>query len=98
MTKLIKRIGCFGVFSMATIVVSASVSAQSIEQVRWKSEQQVSNLLGKPQSKSTPTGTHASYTLWKYDDFTVAFANNRAFHLFKKDSLKKVVLEENRPN
>jgi len=78
--------------------MSTSVSAQSLEQVRWKSEQQVQNLLGEPQNKSAPIGTHASYTLWNYGDFTVAFANNKAFHLFKKDSLTKVVLEENRPN
>jgi len=70
--------------------------AQNVDQVRWKSESQVRDLLGNPNSIHGPVGTHASYTLWKYDDFTVAFANNRAFHLFDKDSLKKLELNENR--
>lgn len=75
---------------------SVSSQAQKINEVRWKSEAQVRALYGEPDSISQPTGTHARYVLWKYPDFTVAFANNRAFHLFKKDSLKKFELNENR--
>ncbi len=70
--------------------------AQNVEEVRWKSEAQVRALYGEPDSISQPTGTHATYIMWKYPDFTVAFANNRAFHLFKKDSLKRFELNENR--
>lgn len=71
--------------------------AQSVEQIRWKSEEQVRAQFGEPNSIQGPIGTHASYTLWKYDNFTIAFANNRAFHLFDKNSLKKhVELQENR--
>jgi len=78
--------------------ISTSTYAQRVEDVRWKSESQVRNLYGEPNSIQGPIGTHASYTLWKYDDFTIAFANNRAFHLFDKDSLTRTVeLEENRP-
>lgn len=73
--------------------------AQDVEQIRWKSEAQVRALFGEPNSIQGPIGTHASYTLWKYDDFTIAFANNRAFHLFNENSLRKEVeLEENRPS
>lgn len=103
--KLIRRTGYVGATFVTRAIIAAvltltalTTNAQSVEQVRWKSEQQVRNILGEPQSKSTPIGTHASYSLWNYGDFTVAFANNRAFHLFKKGSLKKVVLEEDRPN
>lgn len=91
---------------VSTLWLSASPHAQEgvsnsdinvdIEQIRWKSESQVRALLGDPNSVHGPVGTHASYTLWKYDDFTVAFANNRAFHLFDKNSLKKFELQENR--
>ena len=81
------------------LAYSASVGAQQkvdLEQIRWKSEAQVRSLLGDPISVHGPIGTHASYTLWKYENVTVAFANQRAFHVFAKDSLKKIVLEENR--
>lgn len=77
-------------------VAAGPVQAQSIQDIRWKSEDQVRQILGEPQNISQPTGTHATYTLWKYDKVTVAFANNRAFHLFNNDSLEKIVLEENR--
>ena len=77
---------------------SQLTQAQEVKDVRWKSESHVRNLYGEPNTIQGPIGTHASYTLWKYDDFSVAFANNRAFHLFNKDSLTKTVeLEENRP-
>ena len=79
-----------------TLASSGYANAQDIAEVRWKSESQVRALYGEPKSISSPVGTHASYTMWKYQDFTVVFANNRAFHLFKKDSLKKIQLEENR--
>ncbi|MEM7358701.1 MAG: hypothetical protein AAF431_06380 [Pseudomonadota bacterium] len=74
-----------------------SATDLNLEQIRWKSESQVRALLGDPNSVHGPVGTHASYTLWKYDEFTIAFANNRAFHLFDKNSLKKFELDENRP-
>ena len=64
-----------------------------IEQVRWKSEAQVREMMGEPNSVLGPVGTHASYTLWKYDKVTIAFANNHAFHQFDKDSLKKFKME-----
>ena len=76
--------------------VSGAAQAQSVEQVRWKTETQVRQILGEPNTTTPPVGTHATYTMWKYDTFIVAFANNRAFHLFNKDSLKKIKLEENR--
>jgi len=85
------------VLSLVIAFFSLSSQAQSIEEVRWKSEAQVRALYGDPDSISQPTGTHASYVMWNYPEFTVAFANNKAFHLFKKDSLKKTFeLNENR--
>ncbi|MGK0374705.1 MAG: hypothetical protein ACJA2E_001177 [Arenicella sp.] len=66
----------------------SSAMAQSVDQVRWKSAEQVRVILGEPQSVTSPVGTHASYTMWKYENYTVAFANGRAFHLFKKNSLR----------
>jgi len=81
-------------FSLVTVF---GVQAQHVDEVRWKSEAQVRALYGDPDSISQPTGTHASYVMWNYPEFTVAFANNKAFHLFKKDSLKKTFeLNENR--
>jgi len=80
-----------------TLFFISSVSqAQSIKDIRWKSESQVRAILGEPQSITPPVGTHASYTMWRYADFTVAFANNKAFHLFRNDSLRRFELQENR--
>jgi len=91
--KLIQR-------AMLSVVVFAGLTgqafAQNVDQIRWKGESQVRTILGEPQSVTPPVGTHASYTLWKYDGYTVAFANGRAFHLFGKNSLRKVDLNENR--
>ena len=91
----------FQIFSVATLVIWSSIGTvyaeqRDIEQIRWKSEAQVRSILGNPKSIQGPIGTHASYTLWKYDDFTVAFANNRAFHMFEHSSLQKFVLDEDR--
>lgn len=55
-----------------------------INEIRWKSEDQVRSILGEPNQVRGPIGTHAQYELWTYSDFTVAFANNRAFHMFGK--------------
>ncbi len=79
----------------ATFKLAAQTSQSDVrlEQVRWKSEQQVRNLLGEPASIKGPVGTHASYTLWQYSEVTVVFANKRAFHLFRNDSLRKPQLD-----
>ena len=69
--------------------------AQNIDQIRWKSVEQVRAILGEPQSITPPIGTHASYTMWLYDSYTVAFANGKAFHLFDKNSLRNIDLREN---
>ncbi len=91
-----KNIAIGSLISCALFGVSVGASAQSIEQIRWKGEEQVRKILGEPQNKRGPVGTHASYTMWDYGDYTVAFANKKAFHMFRKNSLKKVDLNENR--
>ena len=78
------------------IATSSQALAQNVEQIRWKSTAQVRAILGEPENVSSPVGTHASYVLWSYQDFTVAFSNGKAFHLFTKDSLKKISVNENR--
>jgi hypothetical protein len=88
----------FLLLASSPLLLTDAASAQDINDIRWKSEAQVKAVLGEPNSVSTPIGTHASYTLWQYNDFTVAFANNRAFHLFGKNSLQKLNLNENRQN
>jgi hypothetical protein len=70
--------------------------AQNVDQIRWKNTEQVRAILGEPQSITPPIGTHASYTMWQYDTYTVAFANGKAFHLFGKNSLRNIDLRENR--
>ena len=70
--------------------------AQSVEQIRWKSTSQVRAILGEPENVTSPVGTHASYVLWSYQNFTVAFANGKAFHLFKKNSLNNLSIDEKR--
>ena len=77
---------------MLSALLATTAYAQSIEQVRWKSQEKVRAILGEPLSKSTPVGTHASYQLWTYDEFIVAFANQRAFHMFFKDGFTKTTL------
>lgn len=85
---------------VAVVLLGALVSqafAQNVNQIRWKSAEQVRAILGEPQSVTAPVGTHARYTMWKYENHTVAFSNGRAFHLFGNDSLRRFELQENRP-
>ena len=75
----------------------SSIDSQALlTDLRWKSEEQVRAQLGDPDSVRGPIGTHASYQLWDYPEFSVAFANNRAFHLFDKNSLHRMELNEDR--
>lgn len=76
--------------------LSLNSYAQDINEIRWQSEERVRSLYGEPNNIVGPIGNHASYTLWKYSNFTIAFANQRAFHVFDKDSLHKIELNENR--
>ena len=96
---------CRGIIVGLLLIPLAAIAQQSGDQmdmqallsdIRWKSEQQVRDKFGDPDSIRGPIGTHASYQLWNYPDFSVAFANNRVFHLFDKDSLHKFELNENR--
>lgn len=89
-----KGIATKGLWLLGLMTISVWTHAQTVEQVRWKSESQVRETLGEPISMTAPVGTHATYTMWKYDKFTVAFANSKAFHLFNTDSLKKLELDE----
>ena len=73
-------------------LLATTANAQSIDQIRWQSQSKVRAILGEPLSKSTPVGTHATYQLWTYDEFIVAFANQRAFHMFFNDGLIKTKL------
>lgn len=84
--------------ALTAVFFTSTAKAQDVDQVRWKSESQVTDILGEPASKSTPIGIHATYSLWTYDGFVVAFANSRAFHLFRIDGANKMELEENRPS
>ena len=88
MLKIIKY-AAFSVMLCATTIVQS----QSIDQIRWKSQDKVKVILGEPLSKSTPIGTHATYQLWTYDEFIIAFANQRAFHMFFKDGFTKTSLD-----
>ena len=95
------KFSIFGINSsflvILTIFIAAPLSAQlrdiQLDEVRWKDEAHVRSLLGDPNSVHGPSGTHASYVLWKYDNLTVAFSNGRVFHIFAPDSLKKMALE-----
>ena len=91
--KLIQK-----VLFAATITVCfvGQAMAENIDRIRWKSTEQVRVILGEPQSITSPVGTHASYTMWRYNNYTVAFANGKAFHLFGKNSLRNVDLRESR--
>ncbi len=87
------------VMSVMLLVLSSTLAfaqAPDLQEIRWKSETQIRSLLGEPESIRGPIGTHASYELWHYAEFTVAFANERVFHMFKKDSLTKPEMNENR--
>lgn len=91
-----KSILLMSVILLAVNSTAAFAEAPDLQEIRWKSESQIRALLGEPESVRGPIGTHASYELWKYPDFTVAFANERVFHMFKKDSLTKFEINENR--
>lgn len=97
MIMKIQKIGLLSTLTAALMAMFSGVaSAQNVNDIRWKSEAQVRATLGEPNSVSTPIGTHATYTLWQYDNFTVAFANSKAFHLFDKNSLNRLDLNEKR--
>ena len=91
--KLIAKTSAVLAISLATI---NTVNAQNVSEVRWKSADKVRAMYGEPQSVRGPIGTHASYTLWSYDGFVVAFANERAFHLFNTSAGKSINLNEDR--
>jgi len=74
----------------------AQTAAEYLDQLRWKNTDQVRAVLGEPLSTTPPVGTHATYTMWQYEKCTVAFANGSAFHVFDKNSLRRIDLEENR--
>ena len=80
----------------ALFLMTGLAQAQNIQDIRWKSASQVRAILGESQSISSPVGTHATYTMWRYADFTVAFSNNKAFHLFRNDSFSQYRIQENR--
>jgi len=82
--------------SLMLLAGASQALAQTVDQVRWKSTDQVRSVLGEPQTVTSPVGTHASYVLWKYESFTVAFANGKAFHLFKRNSLNNLSIDEKR--
>lgn len=75
-----------------------SAQAQTASDIKWKGQAQIKRMYGEPRTVRGPIGTHASYAIWEYADFSIAFANNKAFHLFRNDSLKKVVLQQQRVN
>jgi len=97
-TRIIKR-GLIVAVSLMTSLLSFHTYAEpNIDEIQWKSESKVESMLGTPNSVRGPIGTHASYTLWQYDDYTVAFSNGRAFHVFDKDSLKRFELNQGGSN
>lgn len=58
------------------------VSSFTLAEVQWKTEDEIRDLYGEPIEISGPVGTHASYQLWSYEGFYVAFSDGRAFHRF----------------
>lgn len=84
------------VICMATVHAQEVDTNALLEQLRWKSQDRVREQLGTPESIRGPIGTHATYQVWQYPDFSIAFANNRVFHVFAKDSLHKLELLETR--
>lgn len=86
------KLKCLLLISSLLLCFSAQAETINSVDVKWKTESQVRDLYGEPMSIHGPIGTHASYTLWKYEDAYVAFSNNRAFHRFSPDSLKKIEL------
>ena len=79
------------------LLAASAVEASELpdrEQLRFRSQSYVTAKLGEPDNKSTPIGTHAEYTLWYYPNFVVAFANGRVIHLFAKDSLHRITLND----
>ena len=91
-TTIMKKVIVF----TALFLMSGLSQAQNIQDIRWKSASQVRAILGEPISITSPVGTHATYTMWRYPNFTVAFSNNKAFHLFRNDSLTKFQLRDGR--
>ncbi|MFT7524898.1 MAG: hypothetical protein ACI9LY_000030 [Arenicella sp.] len=96
LNSVTKSIPVISLMLLALSSTLAFAQAPDLQEIRWKSESQIRSLLGEPESIRGPIGTHASYELWGYAEFTVAFANERVFHMFKKDSLTKLEINENR--
>ncbi len=94
--KLIARTSAVLAIFLAFSSSISLVNAQNVDEVRWKSAEKVRAMYGEPQSVRGPIGTHASYTLWSYDGFVVAFSNEKAFHLFDENASKRLDLNEDR--
>ena len=94
--KLIARISTVLALFLISFGGISAVNAQDVTEVRWKSADKVRAMYGEPQNVRGPIGTHASYTLWSYDGFIVAFANEKAFHLFNTATSESLNLNENR--
>lgn len=94
--KLIAKTLVVLALSLASLGSISAVNAQDVSEVRWKSADKVRAMYGEPQSVRGPIGTHASYTLWSYEGFVVAFANEKAFHLFNTLAGESINLNEDR--
>jgi len=94
--KLMAKTSMILAMFLAFVVSLSTARAQDVSDVRWKSTDKVRALYGEPQSVRGPIGTHATYKLWAYDDFVVAFANEKAFHLFSTAAADSMELNEER--
>lgn len=95
--KLIAKTSAVLALILASFGTISAVNAQDVNEVRWKSADKVRAMYGEPQTVRGPIGTHANYTLWSYDGFIVAFANEKAFHLFNTAAGESMNLNEDRP-
>lgn len=76
---------CADELEMGTSAPSNSPLAQELRATLiWQNAETVQARLGAPIAERAPVGTHASYSLWVYEEVVVAFANGRVIHVFDK--------------
>ena len=69
-------------FVAACFFCSTLSTAQTVDDIRWKSPSKVEAILGAPLSKVGPAGTVRTYHMWDYGTYVVAFTNNKVSHVF----------------
>ncbi len=84
---VVNRVGADELDTRAVAPSNSTLAQELRAQLIWQASDAVRARLGEPMSERAPIGTHASYSLWVYEQVVVAFANGRVIHVFDRHEL-----------